>query len=169
MNGMQRILRTIDSVNEWVGKVVSFLIYPLIGVTIYEIAMRYFLSKSQVWVPEVSTFIFGALFVLGGGYVLLHEGHVKLDIIYNFFPTKTKASIDIVTSIFFFLFYGILIWKGSLMAWDSLITLETSASAFAPPLFPSKMMIPIGASLLLLAGLSKLIRDVFIATGKHKV
>jgi len=157
-------LHFIDNANEWVGRVVSYFILAIIGVVIYEVAMRYILVKSQLWVPETSLFLFGTLFVLGGGYVFLHGGHVRLDAIYGRFSPKVQAILDLVTAIFFFLFCGVLVWKGWLMGWESLTSLERSASAFAPPLFPIKLVIPIGAGLLVLQGLAKFIRDLLIVT-----
>lgn len=162
------LLRTIDWVNEWIGKMVSFFIFPIIGVVIFEVVMRYFLRASQLWVPETSVFLFGALFVLGGGYAYLHDAHVRLDALYERFPSRLKAVADILTSWFFFLFCGILIWKGWAMAWDSFITLERSPSAFAPLLFPFKMIIPVGSVLLLLQGLAKFFRDLILLLGEDK-
>jgi TRAP-type mannitol/chloroaromatic compound transport system permease small subunit len=142
------------------GKIMSFLIFPIIGAVIFEVVMRYFLRRSQLWVPETSVFLFGALFVLGGGYAFLQGAHVRLDIVYERFPAKFRAVTDLITFWFFFIFCGVLIWKGWTMAWDSLITWERSASAFAPLLFPIKMVIPIGSALLLLQGIGKFIRDL---------
>lgn len=88
MRKIGRLLHTIDNANKWVGRVVSFFVLAVIGVIIYEVAMRYVLVKSQLWVPETSLFLFGALFVLGGGYVFLHQGHVRLDAIYERFSFK---------------------------------------------------------------------------------
>lgn len=166
---MTSLLKIIDNVNEWAGRIVSFLIFPIIGVVIFEVIMRYFLRHSQLWVPEISVFFFGALFVLGGGYLLLHEGHVKLDIVYNHFGTKGKALADIVTSIFFFFVVLILIWKGWATAWQSLITMEHSPSAFSPLLFPIRMVIPIGVGLLMIQGIAKLIRDIYVLSGRNSL
>lgn len=159
------MLNLIDRANEWIGKVVSFLIFPIIGVVIFEVIMRYFLHKSQLWVPETSVFLFGSLFVLGGGYAFLHNGHVRLDVIYERFRPRLKASADLVTCVFFFIFCGVLIWKGWAMAWDSLITMERSPSAYEPLLFPIKMVVPVGSALLLLQGLAKFIRDLSLILG----
>lgn len=87
----------------------------------------------------------------------------------NVFPLKVKAILDLITSIFFVLFCGVLIWKGWLMAWDSLMMLERTQSAFAPPLYPIKFVIPIGAGLLMLQGLVKFIRDLSTATMRNEV
>ena len=106
--------------------------------------------------------------MLGGGYVFLHEGHVRLDALYERFTPRVKAILDLITFIFFFIFCGVLIWKGWLMGWDSLMMLERTQSAFAPPLYPIKLVIPVGAGLLILQGLAKFIRDLSIATMRNK-
>lgn len=165
---MKGLLSLIDLINEWVGKIISVLIFPIIGMVIFEVVMRYFLHESQLWVPETSVFLFGCLFLLGGGYAYLHDAHVRLDALYERFTPRMKAIADILTSWFFFLFCGILIWKGWVMAWDSLITMERSPSAFAPLLLPFKMLIPIGSILLLLQGLAKFIRDLQFLLGGDK-
>ena len=78
-------LHHIDNINEWVGRIVSYFVLAIIAIIIYEVVMRYVLVKSQVWVPEISSFLFGALFILGGGYVFLHKNHVRLDVLYGRF------------------------------------------------------------------------------------
>lgn len=153
-------LHFIDSINEWVGRVVSFFVLAIIGIVIYEVLMRYIFIRSQVWVPEMSIFLFGGLFILGGGYAYRQGGHVTLDLLYNRFSPKGKALLDLITSIFSFLFLGVIIWKGWLIAWDSLITYEKSASAFAPPLFPIKLCLPLGGVLFMLQVIAKWIRDL---------
>lgn len=169
MHKLIKLLHFIDNVNEWMGKIVSFFIFAIIGIIIYEVLTRYLLVISQSWVPEMSTFLFGALFTLGGGYGVLHQSHVRLDLLYNSFSPRVRAVFNLVTSIFLFLFCGVIIWKGWLMAWDSLITLEKSPSAFAPPLFPIKLTIPIGAGLFFLQGIVNFIRDLFTAIKGEKV
>jgi len=164
-----KVLRIIDSINDWVGKIVSFTIFPIIGMVLFEVVMRYFLRKSQLWVPETSIFLFGCLFVLGGGYAYLHEAHVRLDVLYERFTSRKKAILDSITSLFFFIFCGILIWKGWEMAWESILTLERSPSAFSPFLFPYKILIPIGSLLLLLQGLAKLVLNLEFIFRKNKI
>lgn len=163
-----RLLKFINSINEWIGKVVSLTIFPIIGMIIFEVLMRYFLRRSQLWVPEISVFLFGCLFILGGGYAYLYEAHVKLDVLYDRFSQKTKAITDAITSLFFFLFCGILIWKGSEMAWESIVTLERSPSAFSPLIFPYKLLIPIGSALLLFQGFSKLVLNLNLILNGNK-
>lgn len=166
---MSRFLRLIDNINGWVGRVVSFFVLAIIAIIMYEVVMRYVLVKPQLWVSETSVFLFGALFMLGGGYALLNQGHVKLDAVYERFSLRVRAILDLVTFIFFLIFCGVLIWKGWLVAWESLLDRETTAGAFAPPLYPIKLTIPVGTGLLLLQGIAKFIRDISIATMRNKV
>lgn len=153
--------------NDFVGRWMSLLIFPLIGIILYEVLMRYVLRQSQDWVPETSQFLFGCLFVLGGGYILLHGGHVRLDLLYDRLSPRLKAVFDVATFIFFLLFCGVLFWKGARMGWDSLKIMERSQSSWGPILFPIKFIIPLGTGLLLLQGVVKLIRDILIITKRN--
>ncbi len=87
---------------------------------------------------------------------------MNVDIIYSHLSVKKKAALDVFTSILFFLFCGLLLYFGSAMAFESLTTLEHSQSAWDPPIYPVKLMIPLGAFLIILQGLSKLLLDFFV-------
>jgi TRAP-type mannitol/chloroaromatic compound transport system permease small subunit len=161
---MERIkifLRSIDSISEWIGKMVSFLIIVITGVTIWEVILRYIFNSPTIWAFDAAYLIFGAYGVLGGAYTLYFKGHVNVDILYGRLPLRVRAIVDLVTSIFFFLFCGLLLWKGGEMAWDSLKIMERGSSAWSPPVYPIKLTIPLGAFLLLLQGTAKFIRDLF--------
>jgi len=165
---MKRFLQAIDRINEQTGKVVSYLILFLVGVILYEILVRYLFNSPTIWAHETSQMIYGAYVILLGGYVLQRGGHVNVDILYHRFKPRTRAIIDLFTWLLFFYFCGLLLWKGGEMAWDSFKVLETEPTAFAPPVYPIKMMIPLGALLILLQGLAKFIRDFNLAiSGKE--
>jgi len=166
---MGRFLQTIDRINEKTGKAISYLILFLVGVVLYEIFVRYVLNSPTIWAHETSQMIYGAYVILLGGYVLQRGGHVNVDILYHRFQPRTRAVIDMLTWLLFFYFCGMLFLKGGEMAWDSLKVLETEPTAFAPPVYPIKMMIPLGALLILLQGVAKFIRDFKLAvSGKRE-
>jgi len=167
MSKLNGFLKLVDTVNDFIGRWISLLIFPIIGIILYEVLMRYILRQSQDWVPETSQFLFGSLFVLGGGYILLNGGHVRLDLLYDRLAPRPKAALDVATFIFFLLFCGVLFWKGALMGWDSLKIMERSQSAWGPILFPIKFIIPIGTGLLILQGIVKLIRDILIVAKRN--
>lgn len=156
-------VRAVDSINEWIGEITSYIVLLLIGIIIYEIVVRYFFDSPTIWAHEMSSFIFGVSIMLGGGYTLLYRAHVNMDIIYNRFSIRGKAILNLITSFLFFSFALVLIWIGGKFAWESLKILETSSTTWDPPIFPIKLTIPIGGLLLLLQGFSKFIRDLAAA------
>ena len=165
---MEKFLKAIDRINEQTGKAVSYLVIILVAVVLYEIFVRYLLNSPTIWAHEISQMIYGAYVILLGGYVLQRKGHVNVDILYNRFTPRTRAVIDLFTWLLFFYFCGLLLVKGWEMAWDSLLVLETEPTSFAPPVYPIKMMIPLGALLILLQGLAKFIRDLrLVISGKE--
>ena len=157
---MRRFSRYVDRLSEIIGNIVSYFVMGCIVVVLYEVFMRFVLNASQVWASEMSMFLFGPLFALGGAYTLLNKGHVSMDLLYRRWSPKGQAIMDIVTFVFFLLFVGVLLWKGSVLAWKAIELHQRSASAWEPPLWPIKIMIPLGALLMLLQGLSELIKSV---------
>ncbi len=166
---MKKFLKAIDRTNELLGKTISFLIIPLIIVIIYEIVLRYVFNNPTIWAFEVSQMIYGAYVILAGGFLQQRGGHVNVDLLYNRFTPRTKAIIDLFTWLAFFAFSGTILVKGWDLAWDSFVYRETGATVFNPPIYPIKMMIPLGALLLLLQGLTKYILAIRTAiTGKEE-
>lgn len=159
MHKVEHFLSSIDSINEWGGRIFCFLIIPIIGIVVWEVVLRYIFNSPTVWAHETSTFIFGAHFTLGGAYTFLRGGHVNVDIIYGRFSPRTRSIIDLITSTLFFFFCGLMLWKGVEFAWASILEREASNTVWGPPLYPLKTVIPVAAFLLLLQGLAKFIRD----------
>ncbi len=159
---ISRLLHWIESISKYTGVCSCFFIVILIGVVLYEVAMRYVFNVSQVWAYEMSVFLFGSLFVLGGAYALLHQAHVRMDIIYSKLPDKKRAIMDIVTFVFFLIFIGCLIWKGWTAGLKAFQVVEKTNSVWEPVVWPIKMVIPFGAFLVLLQGIANLIRSILI-------
>ena len=166
---MKIFFQAIDRMNELIGKAVSFLILVLVGVIVYEIIVRYFFNSPTIWAHEISQMVYGAYVILLGGYLQQRNGHVNVDILYQHFNPRGKAMVNLFTWLLFFAFCGVILVKGWEMAWDSFLYRETEPTAFAPPVYPLKMLIPLGALLLLLQGLVKYIGDLKVAiTGKEE-
>ncbi len=157
---MRAILGLIDKINDWSGKILSYGALIMFVLVLSEVVRRYFFNSPTVWANELVQMIFGAYVVLSGGHLLLWGGHVNVDVLYSGFSEKGKAVADIVTSFLFFAFVAMLLIYGGSLALESLMTLERTQSAWNPPAYPIKLMIPLGALLLLLQGLAKLIRDI---------
>jgi TRAP-type mannitol/chloroaromatic compound transport system permease small subunit len=167
VNIIRRILHVVDSLSEVTGKAFGYFILVLVAIVLFEVLMRYVFRMSQMWSFETSLYVFGAFFIMGGAYLLKHEGHVKIDVLYSLLTPRGKAITDLVTSVFFFIFIGLLIWKGWDLAWRAFELGERTNSAWHPLVWPVRMLIPVGAFLVLLQGLAKFTRDLFIAIGKR--
>jgi TRAP-type mannitol/chloroaromatic compound transport system permease small subunit len=166
---MKMFFKVISRTNEFIGKAISFFILVLIGVIVYEIVVRYLFDSPTIWAHEVSQMVYGAYVILLGGFLQQRNGHVNVEILTEHFSSRTRAIINCFTWLLFFCFAGVLLWKGWEMAWDSFLYRETEPTVFAPPIYPIKMMIPLGAFLLLLQGLVKYIADLRLAiTGKEE-
>ena len=165
MKALNHFLRLIDWINAQIGKILSYFMLLIFGLMMMEVVRRYLFNAPTVWAGELTQMLFGAYVILCGGFILASGGHVNVDILYSRLSQKTKAGLDIFTSILFFLFCGMLLIYGGSLAWDSLSRFEHSQSAWNPPLYPAKLMIPLAALLLMLQGLAKLIRDIFVFIG----
>ena len=170
MQKLASSLNAIDSISEWTGKVVSFMIAIAVVAMSYEVVARYVFNAPTIWSYEVTYSLCGTAAIIGGAYTLRHRAHVNVDIVYSHIPRRGKAVLDMVSSVIFFAFVGILVWKGAGFALKSLRFLEHSDSLWAPPLYPFKIALFIGASLIALQGLAKFIRDLTMAvTGKEVI
>jgi len=170
MHGLKVTLHIIDKISEWTANVASWLVVAIVSVTVYEVVLRYFFNAPTKWAFEFNYLAYGPYFILLGAYVFATDNHVNVDIIYGRFSVRQRAIIDICTFPFIFFFTLMMLVYGGRFAANSWAFKETLSSAWAPPIYPIKMVIPMGAALLMLQILAKLIRDLYIAyTGKEHV
>ena len=164
------ILNTIDSISEWSGRIIIFLLPIVVLEMTYEVVVRYGFNAPTEWSYEVTIFGCGTIIIIGGAYTLLHKGHVNVDLVYSHLSLRRKAILDLISSVLFFLYVGVLVWLGGKIGVKSVMFFEHSDSLWAPPLYFFKMALPVGASLLLLQGLAKFIRDLATAvTGREEI
>ena len=134
---------------------------------VYEVVARYGFNAPTVWAYELTIFLFGACMIIGGAYAHRYGAHVNVDIVYGRLSPRGKAILDLLTAAIFFLFVGILLWRGWEFGLTSVRNLERSDTLWAPPYYFFKMTLPIGAGLVFLQGLAKFIRDLTTAvTGR---
>ena len=164
---MGRFSRIINAINEWTGKIIAFLFFPMAIFATYEVIMRYVFNRPTIWVWEINIQLMALIIFLGGAYTYLHGSHVRVDLLTSRFSEKTRAILDIVTSPIFFFACIILIWKGSERAMEAVVARETTVSIFASPLYPLWIMLPIGVFLFMLQGVSKLYNDILILTHRQ--
>jgi TRAP-type mannitol/chloroaromatic compound transport system permease small subunit len=153
-------LRVIDSINEYVGRVIAYLGAAMMFFVTFEVVMRYFFNKPTTWTFELNQSLLCIYVALAGGYTLLHQGHVNVEIVSQRFGTRTRATVNIFTSFLFFGFIFLLLLKTLEMAMDSVKLGERSESLIGFPLYPAKISIVIGVILVLLQGLAGFARNI---------
>lgn len=161
MQPLLKLSRLIDRLTEWIGKTVYWLVLAAVIVSAGNAVIRYIFSKSSNGWLELQWYLYSAIFLLCAGYALLHNAHVRIDIIVGRLPRKAQLWIDIIGGVFFLLPMAIIImWLSWPMFVDSYIRDEVSPNAGGLLRWPVKLLIPVGFLLLILQGISELIKRV---------
>jgi TRAP-type mannitol/chloroaromatic compound transport system permease small subunit len=167
---LKRFLKSIDRVSEWSGKIFVWLIIPLTLVVAYEVISRRVFNAPHIWSTEVTSFLYGAHFMLVAAYTLLYKSHVSIDLVYQRFRPRVRGILDIITHIvFFFPFCIIMLYQGTIFAYTSWQMGETSDSAALPIVPEMKTVIPVTFALLLLQGVAQLIRSIVLAVRGEEI
>ena len=157
-------IRMIDKyVGELSGKIFMVLIFPLIGALTYEVIARYAFNAPTIWAYDISYMVYGSHFMLGATYCLLKGGHIRTDVFYEKFSVRWQGRVDAFLYLFFF-FPGMILflWFGGIEAlhsWD--IGEESLASPWRPALYPFKSVIPVAAILIMIQGVSELLKSIY--------
>ena len=162
MKFLLRLSSAIDTASRIVGVVCSYLIIPLTLLVVYEVLSRFF-NHPTIWSFELSNFFYGAYFMLVAAYGLLYKSHVAIDLVSGRFSKKTQAVLSLICYLFMYLpFIAVLVYFGILYALNSWQMMEKSWSIWGPPIYPIKTVIPITAVLLLLQGISEIIKALAV-------
>ena len=167
MNVLKFLSDCIDAINEWIGRFVGWVTLGLVLVVFADVVMRYLFNTSFVFIQELEWHVFGFIFLIGAGYTLLHDGHVRVDIIYQRLGARGQAWTNLIGVIFFLLPGCIMViitsWKFMHNAWS---VMEGSADPGGIPFrFLIKGTITAGFILLTLQGLSLGIHSLFQLLG----
>lgn len=170
MNVLKFFSDYIDSINDWIGRViVAWVTLALVLVVFVDVVMRYLFNTSFVFTQELEWHIFGFIFLIGAGYTLLHDGHVRVDIIYQRLGARGQAWTNLIGVIFFLIPGCIMViitsWKFMYNSWS---ILEGSPDPGGIPFrFLLKGTITAGFILLTLQGLSLGIHSLFQLLGRE--
>jgi TRAP-type mannitol/chloroaromatic compound transport system permease small subunit len=159
--------RVIDTVNGWVGRIVSWLVLVAILVSAGNAILRKAFSlSSNAWL-ELQWYLFSAVFLLAAAYTLLKGEHVKVDIFYSRYSRRTQIWVEIFGTLFFLMPFCVVT---ILISWpvvvDKYLSGETSGDAGGLIRWPVWALIPAGFALLALQGLSELIKRWAILSGR---
>ena len=167
MQGLLRLSTLIDDINTRIGKASTWLILFVVVISAGNAVMRYTIDWSSNGLLEIQWYLFSAVFLLGSGYVLLKNEHIRIDVVAGRFSQRTQNWIDVFGIIVFLLPMAVLVlylsWPVFMNAWT---TGEGSPNPGGLIRWPVRLLMPIGFLLLTLQGLSELIKRLAFLAGQ---
>jgi TRAP-type mannitol/chloroaromatic compound transport system permease small subunit len=158
-------IRAIDGFSTWCGQLVAWLILPLVAAVTYEVIARHVFHAPTIWSYDVTYMLYGTMFMLGTAYALRRGAHIRTDMLWENYSDRTKGLVDAAAYIIFF-FPGILFLLFASLdeayyAWQ--IGEVSEQTAWRPILYPFKAVVPLAALLLLIQGVSELLKSLYAA------
>jgi TRAP-type mannitol/chloroaromatic compound transport system permease small subunit len=161
-------LRIIDQISEWAGKTVAWLFLVLIFTVAYDLFARRLTGRATDWAFDINYMIYGTNFMIAGAYTLLHNGHVRVDVLYNNFAPKTRAWLEIFFYVVLMLPLCIILFYSTGI--DFLYSVESREvsiqSSWHPPIYHYKFVMPLTFFLLILQSISQLAKNIMVAAGR---
>jgi TRAP-type mannitol/chloroaromatic compound transport system permease small subunit len=163
---LSKITRLIDFVTEWIGRLVMWLVLAAVVISAVNAVMRKLFSLSSNAYLEVQWYLFAAVFMLGAGYVFLHNAHVRIDFISSRLSKRTNAIIDTLGIVIFLIPLCLILidlsWPFFMRAYESG---EMSENAGGLIRWPVIVLIPVGFAILLLQAISELLKRIAFIAG----
>jgi len=168
---MKKLVRTINSISEFTGQVVKFLVVALIIVLCYEVISRYAFNRPTIWALETSKMLMGTFGACGWAYTYLYDRHVRVDVLYAKFSRRKQAWINVIMSIIFlFPICIILISAGirwTVFSWK--FGEKMVESSWLPPAAPFRTVLVVGFILFTLQSVSKFIEELYFIIRKREL
>jgi len=166
VTSLLQLSRLIDRISEFVGRWVSWLILAAVLISAVNAVVRKVFNMSSNGFLEIQWYLFAAVFLLAAGYTMLRGEHVRIDVILGRFSKRTQIKIEAVCIVIFLFPFCInvitLVWPLVVKAY---ITGEMSSNAGGLIRWPVFAMVPIGFALLLMQGVSELIKRIAFLQG----
>jgi len=160
------VSRAIDALNAWVAKLAIWLVLILVLETAASSIVLKVLDVGSNAFLEIRWYLFSAIFLLGAGYALQKNAHVRIDVLTSRFSRRTQAGIDIFGTLFFlFPVCALIIWLSWQVFANNFASGEDLGSSGSLILWPVRLLVPAGFGLLLLQGLSELIKRIAFLAG----
>lgn len=158
-------VRFVDGLNRRVGRLAMYLVFVMMGILLYSSYAK-LTSGSPIWIVEMAQFTLVAYFLLGSGYSMQLDAHVRMDLLYARWSPRRRALTDSIT-ILFLLFYLVLLLLGALSSTGYAIEFnQKNYSSWAPLMWPIKVIMTFGVVLLLLQAIATFFKDLAAIGGK---
>lgn len=170
MSPFIRFADAVDRLTEKTGSAVSWLSGVLVAVVCFDVLTRYLFNYTSTGMAELEWHLFSVLFLIGAGYTLKHQKHVRVDVFYHTMSEKSKAWVNLSGHLFALIPFSVLvIWSSFPFVASSFSLSETSPDPGGLPFrWLIKAMIPAGFSFLILQSLAEVVRQIQILTGNRE-
>ena len=157
-------VRYVNAVNRVVGRFAMYMIFAMMGLLLFSSISKTFFVP-QFWTLELAQFSMAAYYLLGGGYSMQLDSHVRMDLVYGRWSPKGKGFVDSITS-FCLVFYLVMLLYGGFSSTEyALYYGETSYSSWSPLMAPIKIIMTFGIALMLLQAIATFFKDLARAKG----
>ena len=159
------VTAVIDRFTDAIGLAVAWLNVPLVLAVTYEVVARYFFHAPTIWAFDVTYMLYSAIFMLGAAYALHKGAHIRTDFFFESWSIRTKGTIDSIAYIALFFPSLMLFLIVSVDdAWYAYVINETSEQTpWRPILWPFKTVVPLTCLLLMIQGVSEVIKSLYAA------
>jgi TRAP-type mannitol/chloroaromatic compound transport system permease small subunit len=166
VNSLLALSRAIDALTERVGRFVYWLVLIVVLISATNASVRKLFSVSSNAFLEIQWYLFSVIFLFGAGYTLLHNEHVRIDIISGRLSARAQNWIDVVgIALFLWPMSIIIMWLSWPLFVDSFARNEVSSNAGGLIIWPARLMVPVGFALLLMQSASELIKRIAFLRG----
>ena len=167
MNALLALSRAIDAATERVGRIVYWLVLVVVLISAANATVRKMFNYSSNAYLEIQWYLFSVIFLFGAGYTLLRNEHVRIDIIAGRLSARAQNWIDVFGLVLFlFPMSFVILWLSWPLVTDSYLRHEVSSNAGGLIIWPARLMVPVGFALLIVQGLSELIKRVAFLAGR---
>ncbi|WP_054030956.1 TRAP transporter small permease subunit [Desulfatitalea tepidiphila] len=157
---LKLLINVINRINYIVGLLLGLTILLIAALVVYEVTCRYFFNAPTLWSMEINEYLFCAVSLMGGGYCLLKDGHVRVDLLYPRLSAKGQAVVDFCTFPLALLFCVLLVWHGWQETWGAFVGHHLSDSVMAMPLWPAWLTVPLAGFLMGIQIISRLLGHI---------
>jgi len=159
--GANRLTRALDAITRGVGRVTAWLILPMVASLVYEVIARYVFDAPTLWAYDMTYMLYGTFFMLGSAWTLQRGGHIRTDSFYGTWSPRRRALVDATCYVLFYLpAMTVFLYLGAEYFWKSFQQNERIVtSPWLPIVWPFKFVMPLTAALLIVQGVSELIKN----------
>jgi len=163
---IKAFVRYVEAVNTRVGKATMYMIFAMMGILLFESISRTLFNWPHIWVVEIAQFLMAAYYLLGGGYSMILDGHVRMDLLYGPWSAKRQALADVITAPVL-IFYLVFLLYGAISSIEYAVTYnQVNYTPWGPPMAPIKIIMGIGILLMLLQAVAVFFKDLAKVRGE---